>query len=312
MHTLTAADIARLLPMRDAIDVVADAFVAISRGDGEYPPRMHMSIAHGDALVMPGYDGRGHFGVKIATIHPGNVAEGKPGTRASYVLIDANDGEARLLCDGTALTALRTGAASGLATRRLARTDATTLALFGVGSQAAAQLDAVCSVRPIRDIRVVSRHAERAERFIAAMRKRYPDATIERANAETALSGAQVIVTATNSPTPVVDARRVDHGAHLNAIGSFRPDMREFDPALLSRARLFVDQRAAALEESGEIIEAVTKGYITPDDLVELGAVTEGARTSVDEITVFKTVGQAALDLFTAVELLRRATQAPD
>jgi ornithine cyclodeaminase len=311
MHALSAADIARLLPMRDAIDVAAEALRAISRGDGTYPPRMHVSIAHGDALVMPGYDGRGHFGVKIATIHPGNADEGKPGTRASYLLIDADDGEARLLCDGTALTALRTGAASGVATRRLARTDASTLALFGVGSQAAAQLDAICAVRPIRDVRVVSRNAERAERFIATMQRRHPDATIERADPETAVSGAHVIVTATNSSTPVLDAAWVDPGTHINAIGSFRPEMRELDPALFKHARLLVDQRAAAIAESGEIIEAISKGYLEPDDIDELGELTEHARRSDDEVTVFKSVGQAALDLFTAVELLRRARVQP-
>jgi alanine dehydrogenase len=309
MLTLSAADIARLLPMREAIDVVADAFGAISRGEGEYPARMHLSIGHGDALVMPGYDGRAHFGVKVATIHAANAAEGKPGTRASYLLIDASDGEPRLLCDGTALTALRTGAASGLATRRLARTDACTLALFGVGSQATAQLEAMFAVRPISKVRIVSRDADRADRFIAAVRARHPDASIARGDAETAMTGAQIIVTATSSSTPVLEERRVDRGTHVNAIGSFRADMRELDPALFRRARLFVDQRDAALAEAGEIIEAIFRNYLRPDDIVELGETGENARPDRDAITVFKMVGHAALDLFTAVELLRRASQ---
>lgn len=310
MLALSAADVAHLLPMRDAIDVVAEAFAAISRGEGDYPLRIHMPIAHGDALVMPGYDERGHLGVKIATIHPGNRAMGKAGTRASYLLIDANDGEPRLLCDGTALTALRTGAAGGLATRRLARKDARTLALFGAGNQAAAQLDAACAVRTITDIRVVSRDVERAERFVATMRARHPDARIERTDAETALSGADIVATATSSPTPLFDEQLVRPGTHVNAIGSFRPDVRELDPALLARARVFVDQRAAALAESGEIIEAVARSYVSPAEITELGEIGEAARTGREEITVFKTVGHAALDLFTAIELLGRATHA--
>lgn len=312
MLTLSAADIGRLLPMREAIDVAASACAAISRGEGHYPVRTHVTLAHGDALVMPGYDACGHFGVKVATIHPDNIAHGKPGTRASYLLIDAGDGEPRLSCDGTALTALRTGAASGLATRRLASPDATTLALFGVGNQAAAQLDAVCAVRAICNVRVVNRDPQRAEQFIATMRIRHPQARFERATPETALSGAHIVTTATSSTTPVFDAQRIMPGTHVNAIGSFRPDTRELDPALLRRARLIVDQRSAALAESGEILEALAKSYVSAADIVELGEIGECARGRREDITVFKSVGHAALDLFTAVELLRRGTRAQD
>jgi alanine dehydrogenase len=311
MLTLSAADISRLLPISDAIDVAADAFRAISRREGLYPARIHMPLDQGDALVMPGYDGRAHLGMKIATIHTKNAAVGKPGTRASYLLIDATDGEPRLLCDGTTLTALRTGAASGLATRRLARADARTLALFGVGSQAATQLEAVFAVRPISKARVVGRNHERMDRFIAAMRLRYPRATFERCDADAAIAGADVIITATSSSTPVLDGQRVEPGTHVNAIGSYRPDMRELDPALFQRARVIVDQRAAALTEAGEVIEAIRNGFIDKDCIVELGELPENARTGPLEITVFKSVGHAALDLFTAAELLRRAMQRP-
>ena len=305
MRTLSAADIARLVPMRDAVDVLADAFRAISERKGQYPARMHVAIAGGDALVMPGYDGRAHFGVKIATIHPGNLGDGKPGTRASYLLLDARDGEPLLLCDGTALTALRTGAASGLATRRLARVEATKLALFGVGSQASAQLDAMVAVRAIADVRVVSRDPQRAERFISSARSRYPRARIDRSDAASAASQADIIVTATNSQMPVLRSAWVKPGTHVNAIGSFRPDMRELDPALLRRARLVVDDRGSALVESGEIIEALQKRYVDASGIAELGEIGEDERKSDHEITVFKTVGHAALDLFTAVRLLQ-------
>jgi len=303
MLTLSAADIARLLPMRDAVDVLANAFRAISRREGRYPARMHVAIAGGDALVMPGYDGCAYLGVKVATIHPGNLGAGKPGTRASYLLLDARDGEPLLVCDGTALTALRTGAASGLATRRLARRDATKLALFGVGSQAAAQLDATFAVRAIRKVRVVSRDPERADKFISTMRARYPHADIDRADAESAASHANIIVTATNSPVPVLESSWIKPGTHVNAIGSFRPNMRELDPVLLRRARLIVDDRSSALVESGEIIEALHSGYVDAGSIAELGEVGEHDRRSDDEITVFKTVGHAALDLFTAMRL---------
>jgi ornithine cyclodeaminase len=294
--------------MRDAIDVLAGAFRAISRREGEYPSRMHIGIAGGDALVMPGYDGRANFGVKVATIHPGNLAQGKPGTRASYLLIDAQNGEPLLLCDGTALTALRTGAASGLATRRLARTDASSLALFGVGSQAEAQLDAMFAVRPISEVRVVARDPERAERFVSSARSRYPHARVERSDAAFAVSRADIVVTATNSSLPVLESKWIQPGTHVNAIGAFRPDMRELDPALLRRGRLVVDARSSALVESGEIIEALRNGYIDAGNIAELGEIGEDERRSDDAITVFKTVGHAALDLFAAVRLMRLAS----
>lgn len=307
MRTLSAGDIATLLPMRDAIAVVAGAFAAISRSEGIYPPRLHLPLLEGDALMMPGYDGQSYLGMKIATIHARDSEHGKQGTRGSYFLVDARDGEPLLSCDGTALTALRTGAASGLATRRLARKDAKVLALFGVGSQAPAQLEAMFAVRPIEEVRIVGRDRARTDRFVAAARLRYPRASVDRSDAQSAVDGAQIVVTATSASSPVFDGRRIDAGTHVNAIGSFRPDMRELDCALMRRARLVVDQRAAARAEAGEVIEAIAEGITSADEIVELGEIGDDARTSANEITVFKTVGHAALDLFTAVELYRRS-----
>jgi ornithine cyclodeaminase len=307
IRTLSAADIERLLPMADAIDVAADALRALSACEGEYPARMHVALPRGDALVMPGYDGQRHFGVKVVTVHPGNAAFGKPGTQASYLLIDADDGEPKLVCDGTALTALRTGAASGLATRRLAMADARVLTIIGAGGQARTQVEAVCAVRKITDLHVVSRDAARADAFIASLRTRLPHLHIDSAKAEEAAASAQVIVTATSSSSPVLISDWVRPGSHINAIGSYTPDMCELDPALLARATLFVDQRAAALAGAGEILAAIRMGLIASDAMAEIGRAPEDARRTDDEITVFKTVGHAALDLFTAVELLRRA-----
>jgi len=295
--------------MAEAIEVAADALRAISACQGQYPPRMRVELAHGDALVMPGYDGQRHFGVKVVTVHPGNAARAKPGTRASYLLIDADDGEPALLCDGTALTALRTGAASGLATRRLALADAAVLTMFGAGGQARAQVEAVCAARKITDVHVVSRDAERADAFVASLRAGFPHLRVDRAKAEEAVTRAQVIVTATNSSSPVLMADWVRPGSHINAIGSYTPDMCELDPALLAHATVFVDQRAAALDGAGEIGAAIRMGLIKSDALVELGQAREKERRTNHEITVFKTVGHAALDLFTALELLRRATR---
>ena len=211
-----------------------------------------------------------------------------------------------MFCDGTALTALRTGAVSGLATRRLAATDASVLAIIGAGGQARAQVDAVCAVRPISEIHVVSRDEVRANAFVASLRLRFPHIRCDRASVKEAVSHAHVVVTATNSSTPVLAADWVRPGSHINAIGSFRPGMVELDPLLLGRATVYVDQRGPALGEAGEIIDAVRMGLIGSDALIELGQAPENARRTRDEITLFKTVGHAALDLFTAVELLHR------
>ena len=290
--------------MPDAIAIVADAFAEISRNDGLYPQRLHLPIRNGDALVMPGYDGRSYLGTKIVTVH--HQGHWQSGTRATYLLLDADSGEPLLLCDGTALTALRTGAASGLATRRLAREDANTLAIFGVGGQAPEQLAAVIAVRPIEKVLVVARHRSRADEFALRMQHRFPAVQLQGSDATSAIIGAGVIVTATSSTTPVFDGTTIGPGTHINAIGSFRPDMRELDDALMQRARFVVDQRDAALAESGEIARAVAQGLLKRDDIAELGEVGEHARRSADEITVFKTVGHSALDLFTASALLNR------
>jgi ornithine cyclodeaminase len=305
MRSLSAADIARLLPMPDAIDISARAFAAISARSGTYPLRTHFPVQVGDALVMPGYDGRDYLGTKIVVVR--RAGEGAAGTRACYLLMTASDAQPVLLCDGTALTALRTGAASGLATRRLARKDARVVALFGVGIQAGEQLRAVASTRLVDEVRVVSRDATRAGNFIQRMREALGDVRIARSSAEEAVRNADIVITATNSTTPVFDASWVRPGTHVNAIGSFRPEMRELDSALFRRARVFVDQREAALSEAGELIDAVNRGIVEPERLREIGVAPEFARESDDEITVFKTVGHAALDLFTAAALLERA-----
>ena len=290
--------------MTDAIDVSARAFAAISAGTGTYPPRMHFAVQGGDALVMPGYDGRSYLGTKIVVVR--RAGDGEAGTRACYLLMTAGDAQPVLLCDGTALTALRTGAAAGLATRTLARKDARVVALFGVGGQAAEQLAGVAAARAITEVRVVGRDPARAEGFVRGMGARYPHIRFSRSGAEDAVRRADIVIAATNSTTPIFDASWVRPGTHVNGIGSFRPDMRELDAALFARARVYVDEREAAISEAGELIEALGTHVLSLDRISEIGTAPGFARTSDDEITVFKTVGHAALDLLTAVALLDR------
>jgi len=207
--------------------------------------------------------------------------------------------------DGTWLTALRTGAVGGLAADLMAREDAHTVALFGAGVQARTQLEALRCVRDIREVRVVSSSGDSADRLVAeltgvvAARVDDPDV---------AIAGADVIVAATNSSTPVFDGSRVEPGTHVTGVGSYTPEMREVDAALVTRARVIVDQREAVMEEAGDLIGPIREGIVSEDVMVgEIGDVVLGrveGRTSRDEITFFKSVGNAVQDVAVAARVL--------
>jgi ornithine cyclodeaminase len=210
--------------------------------------------------------------------------------------------------DGTWLTALRTGAVGGLAADLLSREDSSTVALFGAGVQARTQLEAVRCVRPITEVRVTSRSGDSAEALVAELRgvaaRRVDDP-------DEAIDGADIILTATSSATPVFDGSRVAPGTHVTGVGSFTPEMREVDTALVTRARVVVDQRAAILVEAGDILGPIREGVVDESVMsAEIGEIVLGlapGRTSRDEITFFKSVGNAVQDIAVAARVLERA-----
>lgn len=291
--------------MADAIEAMREAFVQLARGDVALPRRTSVSVPGEDAvlLVMPARCALPlGLGSKLVSVFPRNPARGRGLIHAAVVLFDAKTGELRALVEGTSLTAIRTGAASGLATDLLARRDAARVAVIGAGVQARTQLEAVCCVRKVEVVRVYSRTRAGAERFAGELAGvgGVPEAVAVADSAAAAVSGADVVCAATSSPTPVVSAGDVPPGTHVNAVGSFMPAMRELDPALLGRARVVVDQREAALAEAGEVIAAVRAGLLQEADLVELGSVVTRAvpgRTAGDQVTVFKSVGLAVQDV---------------
>ena len=292
--------------MADAIDAVAAGFVALSDGRAHVPVRISAPMAQGGgAHAMPAtLDGSPYFSVKVVTVVPAAPAAGLPLINATVLLGDAATGAPLAILEGASLTALRTGAAGGAAARVLAAPDASVLALFGAGAQARTQLAAVLAVRPIAHARVVTRDRRHAEAFVAWARGAYPDVRFEAMTADAAIDGAGIVVTATSSGIPVFSGQRLGDGAHVTAVGAFRPDTRELDGATMRGARIVVDQREGALEEAGEL------AGLGADDVVEIGEVLSGkvpGRTWPGERTVFKSVGNGIQDLVVASLVYERA-----
>lgn len=309
---VSGEDVERALPMREAIDAMAEAFGQLSAGRAVVPVRHSLESEGGVTLFMPGFlRDTGALGAKVVSVFHDNPGRGLPAIHAAVLILDAGTGQPRALLEGSRLTALRTGAATGLATDLLARPEASVLACYGAGVQARTQVEAVRTVRPIREVRIVSRTRESAETLAAELLDGDPELAVDvPEDRNAALAGAHVVVAATSSPEPVFDGARVEAGTHVNSIGAYTPEMREVDAELVRRSRIVVDQREAALEEAGDLIGPIRDGVITDADLhAELGEIVNGARpgrASADEITLFKSVGSAAQDLAAAVRVLAR------
>lgn len=299
---LSEEDVRRSVDMLAAIGAVRRAFGRLSSGRAEVPVRHGLEGNGGDVLFMPGrLDGPARIGAKAVSVYPGNTDRGLEPVNASVLLVDPETGRTRALLAGNHLTALRTGAASGVATDLLAREDASVLALFGAGTQARTQLEAVAAVRELEEVRVVSRTGASARRFA---RKADDDGSVRVRPVEEpreALRGAEVVAAATDSSKPVFDGRDVEPGAHVNGIGSYRPDMQEVDAALVTRATVVVDERDAVLEEAGDLIVPIRAGEFSAEEIhAEIGEVAAGdspGRTAPDEVTFFKSVGNVVQDL---------------
>jgi ornithine cyclodeaminase/alanine dehydrogenase-like protein (mu-crystallin family) len=315
---LTASEVDAHLPMPACIEAMADALAGLARGELFQPLRMIVrpKDAAGLMAMMPAYRGGTEpaFGVKAIGIFPGNTAKGKDTHQGAVVLFDGETGELTAIVNAAAVTAIRTAAVSGVATRLLARDDAAELALVGSGIQARSHLAAVAAVRPLRHVRVASRHPANAQRFAEEMRPRYRFLIEPVETVEEAVRGADVVATVTDSVEPVVKREWIAPGAHLNVVGASVATRREVDSATMAAASLFVDRRESTVNEAGDYLMALQEGAITPDHIrAELGELLTGAkpgRTSRDEITLFKSLGLAVEDLAAASLACRRARDA--
>jgi ornithine cyclodeaminase/alanine dehydrogenase-like protein (mu-crystallin family) len=311
MRTFDAATIREAAPIDELLDAVEDAYRDVAAGRDRSPIRSRVEVPNGDLLLMPGLrEGGAGTSVKVVTVVPANAERGLPTVQTVVLWLDATTGEPLAVLEGTALTAMRTGAASGVGTRLLARPDASVLAVIGAGGQADWQVRAVCAARPIREVRVFSRTPSGRDAFAARLRANLGSAIRVTAapSAEAAIRAADVVCCATTSSEPVFEAAWLTPGAHVNGIGAFRLGMVELPAELFSRATLVaVDSRTAALAEAGDLVAAIESGHFAADSLVEIGTVDRSwaLKRDPEAITVFKSVGLAIQDVAAAEVVMR-------
>jgi ornithine cyclodeaminase len=316
--------------MRDLTPLMARTLAAFSTGGAVQPVRATVPVErHGAFLgVMPAYLApsppsqdsarTGHtagggaeagesteaLGLKAVAVYPGNAGQHLPTHLATILLLDPATGALRAVLDGRLITEMRTAAVSAAATDRLARRNARVLAVLGAGVQARSHIEALREVRPPAEVRVWSRTQAAAERLASETRARFGMTVTAAATAQQAVRGADIICTVTGSTTPVVEGEWLSPGVHINAVGAPRPDHRELATDVVRRARLFVDSRAGALAEAGDVVIPIHEGALTARHIVaEIGEVFAGrhpGRESDGDITLFKSLGMAVEDVAAA------------
>lgn len=312
MKILTANDVRAAVDMRAAIDAVREGFIALSTGRANVPLRSALETPGGVLLTMPAYiGGASASAVKVVAVCPENPSRGLPTIHAVVLVMDARTGVPLALMDGSVVTALRTGAASGLATDLLALPQASILAAIGAGVQARTQIAAVCTVRPITEIRIFSLTG--AEQMADELRRLYHVRIVVSPSASEALKGAHVAVAATNSKTPVIHLDDLTPGAHINGIGSFTPQMQEIAADVVVKARVVVDHRASVWAEAGDLIIPRNQGLVTENvvyaEIGEIAARLKEGRHDSQEITFFKSVGNAVQDAALAQHVIAAAAE---
>jgi ornithine cyclodeaminase/alanine dehydrogenase-like protein (mu-crystallin family) len=303
---LSAADVRALLPMNECIQVMEGALRGVTDGSSVLPLRTVMKLdgTPNAFAAMPAIVGKGagaSLGAKIITVFPGNDATPYDAHIGVVLLFDAEHGKLLAIADASSITAIRTAAVSGLATRLLARENAAELALLGAGVLASTHLDAVQCVRGIKRVRVWSRSGDRARAFAAQASKSAGAEIVVANSAREAVEGADVVCTITSARTPVLEGAWLAPGAHVNAVGASLPTARELDTAAVARSRFFADRRESTLNEAGDFLIPRSEGAITDAHILgELGDLLAGTirgRTGASDVTLFKSLGLAVEDV---------------
>ncbi len=312
---ISQEEVRRLLSMKQCIEAVRGALTDLANGGGIQPlrPVMWMPEKVGALGMMPGHIGSiSTLGIKTVTVFPGNAGTEYDSHQGTVMLFDDSNGRLKAIVDASEITAIRTAAASAVATDLLARNESSTLAILGSGVQATTHLEAIPLVRPIENVRIWSRDPDNARRLAGSNRDN--NVRVEVAGSvEEALDGADIICTTTASRDPILSGTHLSGGMHINAVGSSVPFARELESSVMAASRIFVDRRESTLNESGDFLMARDDGAITDGSIVaEIGDILNGSaegRRSEDEITLFKSLGLAVEDIAAADLVYRNAIE---
>lgn len=303
---ITTEELKTAISMQEAIDLMAKAYSAFSSGESEVPLRYVTQLAEDwlTLLCKPAYlKEEERVGIKLLTQRAMQTLPEVPLIQGWMFLLDGRSGSLLSMMDGSWITALRTGAASGMATRLLARKDAQALALFGCGAQGATQLEAVSCVRDLKKVYLFDVDPQKVNQFIEREQPRYPFPLMDGKD-RSVLKEADIVCTATGATSPLFRQEELQPGVHINAIGSFKPQMQEIDPGIVSMARIYTDSSKACLKESGDLLIPLQTGVIEEGhirgEIGELILKNIQGRTSNDQTTLFKSVGIAIQDLVVA------------
>ena len=318
MLILNANEVRQALPMKTAIAAMKDAYAALSDRTAVAPLRTRLPIPSRDAisLFMPAYmkkESTEALAVKVVSLYPSNPPRGLAYIQAAVLVFDAETGRAIALLEGSALTAIRTGAGSGAAIDLLARKDSKVVAIFGAGPQGKTQLEAACSARNIEAAFIYNPTISKAELFAKEMagQGNIPKDIRVAQTPKEAIENADIVCTATGSKKPIFEDKDIKAGTHISAIGAYTPEMQELPLETVARSRIIVDSRATVMDEAGDIVKALRAGLITETNIhAELGEIILGlksGRQSDDEITFFKSVGNAVQDAVAAQTALENA-----
>jgi alanine dehydrogenase len=305
-----------LLPMPDLIAAMESALAKFSAREVLQPVRSVLTVGPTKAYygLMPAYiPSPGAMGAKLVTVFGENHTRNLPSHLATILLLDPETGALQAVMDGRYITEARTAAVSAVSTRFLAKPDASRLAIIGSGVQARSHLEAYQLVRQLKEVRIWSPKPRSREQFVEDMSGHVPVPIVAADTAEAAVSGADLIVLVTSSPTPVIEDAWVSKGAHVVCVGACRPNQQEMPPALVARSRLYVDSKAAAVVEAGDIVMNIAAGLFNESHIRgEIGELVLGrvdGRTSPEDVTVFKSLGMAVEDVVAADLVFRRASE---
>lgn len=320
MLILNADEVRQALPMPATIAAMKNAYAALSDGQAVVPLRTRLPISNHNALglFMPAYlktDANEALAVKVVALFPNNPTSGLAYIQAAVLVLEADTGRAVALLEGSTLTAIRTGAGSGAAIDLLSRPESKIVAVFGAGPQGRTQLEAACNTRAIETAYIFDPTPAKAEALaqeLSGLRNITTDIRVAGSPKE-AIQQADIICTATTSSSAVFNDEDLKSGVHISAVGAYTPEMQELPEATVARARIVVDSYGTVMEEAGDIVKAIQAGAIKESDIhAELGEIVLGkkpGRTSDEEITFFKSVGNAVQDAAAAQLALQNAKE---